>query len=98
MKMDKLINLKLKQATNLPMYNFTQEDLIQYLYEETSTEKTAAIKADLRSDWSLREKMEMLAASRQQLDYVKTVSPRKQTIEAILKYAEKSVEELSEQA
>ncbi|MDB5201973.1 MAG: hypothetical protein JWQ27_1382 [Ferruginibacter sp.] len=85
----------LNQATNLPMYNFTPEDLIQYLYNETSTEKTAAIKAALRSDWSLREKMEMLSSAHQQLETMPLLSPRKQTIDNILNYAERSVEELS---
>ena len=80
------------------MYNFTQEDLIQYLYNETSTEKTAAIKAALKSDWSLREKMELLSSAHQQLNSIPTVSPRKQTIDNILKYAEKSIEELSAHA
>jgi hypothetical protein len=96
--MDKRINFNFKQATNLPMYNFTQEDLLQFLYEETSTEKTAAIKAALRSDWNLREQLVVLQSAKQQLDTIPTVSPRKQTIDSILKYAEKSVEELSEQA
>jgi len=80
------------------MYNFTQEDLIQYLYEETSPELTSAIQAALKSDWTLREKLEVLSSARQQLNTVQLLSPRKQTLENILKYAEKSVEELSAQA
>jgi hypothetical protein len=77
------------------MYNFTQEDLLQYLYKETSTEKTAAIKAALSSDWSLREKYTILAAAQEQLDTVELMSPRQQTIDSILNYAEKSMVELS---
>ena len=30
------------------MHNFTQEDLLQYLYNETSPAQTAAIKAALK--------------------------------------------------
>ena len=80
------------------MHNFTQEDLLQYLYKETSTEKTAAIEAALSSDWNLREKLDVLYAAQQKLNDVKLVSPRKKAIDNILNHAEKSVEVLSEQA
>ena len=80
------------------MYNFTQEDLLQYLYKETSAEKTAAIKSALLADWSLREKMEILAADKKKLDTIKLLSPRKQTIDNILNYSEKTIALLSEQA
>jgi hypothetical protein len=80
------------------MHNFTTEDLIQFLYKETSPEITAAIKTALVSDWSLRENYDILLASQAELNSIKLLSPRKQTIENILNYAEKSVEELSEKA
>lgn len=80
------------------MHNFTTEDLLQYLYKETSTEKTAAIGVALVSDWGLREKLDMLKASQTELNSVKLLSPGKQTLENILSYAEKSVEEFSEKA
>ncbi|MBC7937013.1 MAG: hypothetical protein H7Y86_16820 [Rhizobacter sp.] len=80
------------------MHNFTTEDLLQYLYKETSTEKTAAIGVALLSDWSLREKLEVLKGGYSELDSVKLLSPRKQTLDNILSYAEKSVEEFSEKA
>jgi len=80
------------------MHNFTPEDLLQYLYKETSTEKTAAIEAALSSDWSLREKMNVLSAAHQKLNETKLISPRKQAIDNVLNYAEKSIEALSEQA
>ena len=35
------------------MSKFTQEDLVQYLYKETSEQKTAAIKVALETDWEL---------------------------------------------
>ncbi len=76
------------------MQNFTPEDLLQYLYNETSQEKTAAIKAALESDWSLREKFDVIAEGRNRLEQLK-LSPRKQAIDNILAYAEKAVSELS---
>ncbi len=79
------------------MHNFTQEDLLQYLYNETSIEKTAAIKAALANDWDLSEKFNLLSSTRQNLDTIK-LSPRKQAIDNILKYAEKSVEEFTSPA
>ena len=80
------------------MLQFTTEDLLQYIYKETSTEKTAAIKNALASDWTLREKMEEIQTSHTELDTIKLMSPRKQTIENILNYAEKAVEEFTEKA
>ncbi len=80
------------------MHNFTTEDLLQFLYKETSPETTAAIKAALVSDWGLRESFDILSAAQTELNSVKLLSPRKQSIENILNYAEKSLEELSENA
>jgi len=80
------------------MHNFTTEDLLQYLYKETSTEKTAAIGVALLSDWNLREKLELLKGSQSELNSIKLFSPGKQTLDNILSYAEKSVEEFSEKA
>ncbi len=80
------------------MHNFTTEDLLQYLYKEASNEKTAAIGVALLSDWNLREKLDVLKAAQSELNSVVLLSPRPQSIDNILKYAEKSVEEFSEKA
>jgi hypothetical protein len=71
---------------------FTPEELIQYLYQETSPEKTAAIEAALQEDWTLREKLEVLKASVKSLDRV-IESPRPQVILNILNYARESATE-----
>ena len=42
------------------MHNFTPEDLVQHLYNETSPEKSTAIKAALETDWSLREMYDVI--------------------------------------
>jgi hypothetical protein len=44
------------------MQRFTQEELVQYLYNETSTEKTAAIKAALETNRDLKEKFEIISS------------------------------------
>lgn len=79
------------------MHNFTPEDLIQYLYKETSPEQTAQIKAALESDWSLREKFEVITSAQSRLEALK-MSPSQQTIDNILSYAEKAVAELTPHA
>lgn len=72
------------------MILFTPEELIQYLYQETSSEKTAAIEAALQEDWTLREKLEVLKTSVKSLDRI-VESPRPQVILNILNYARESV-------
>ena len=79
------------------MHNFTPEDLLQYLYKETSPEKTAAIKAALETDWSLREKFEVIESAQKRLEPLQ-LSPAQKTIDNILSYAEKAVSELTPQA
>ena len=76
------------------MTSFTPEDLLLYLYKETSPEQTAAVEEALKKDWSLREKLTVLKTSTQRLDRI-TVSPRTEIVLNILNYArEKSTEEV----
>ena len=71
------------------MHNFSPEELIQYLYKETSPNTTAAIEQALQVDWTLREKLAVLKTSMERLSSL-TESPRIETVLAILKYARKS--------
>jgi hypothetical protein len=74
------------------MTNFTPEDLLQYLYKETSNDETAAIEAALEKDWTLREKLAVLKASMQRLDKI-TTTPRTEVVLNVLNYArEKAIE------
>jgi anti-sigma factor RsiW len=66
--------------------SFTPEDLLEYLYKETSPERTQAIEEALRTDWSLREKMAVLQTSQVRLDRLME-SPRTETILRLLRYA-----------
>jgi hypothetical protein len=79
------------------MHNFTPEDLLLYLYKETSPLQTAQIKAALETDWSLREKFEVITSAQSKLEALK-MSPSQQTIDNILNYAEKAVAELTPHA
>jgi hypothetical protein len=76
------------------MHNFTPEDLLQYLYKETSPAQSVAITAALDSDWSLREQFEELTTAQNELQTLR-FSPSRQTIDNILRYAEKAMSELS---
>ena len=67
------------------MSKFTPEDLVQYLYKETSEQKTAAIRAALDTDWDLRNSFEQISAGLQNLEKV-TLSPRNETIDKILQH------------
>lgn len=84
----------LTQVTYLFMHNFTPEDLLLYLYNETSPAQTASIKAALETDWSLREKFEELTMAQKELSFIK-LSPDRKTVDNILNYAEKALSELS---
>lgn len=74
------------------MQNFTPEDLLLYLYKETSKEQTLAIEAALEKDWTLREKMSVLKASMQRLDKI-VVSPRTEVILNVLNKARETAAE-----
>ncbi|HEX4850719.1 MAG TPA: hypothetical protein VFV08_07940 [Puia sp.] len=71
---------------------FTPEDLLLYLYKESSPELTSAIDAALREDWTLREKMQSLQSSVNQLEKV-TVAPRMEVILNVLNYARETAVE-----
>jgi hypothetical protein len=75
------------------MHKFIEEDLIQFLYNETSTQKTAQIVAALENDWELKEKYELLASDVERLKSI-SLSPSPNSISNILSYAEKTIEEL----
>ncbi|HVG16957.1 MAG TPA: hypothetical protein VM935_18435 [Chitinophagaceae bacterium] len=70
------------------MHNYSPEELIQYLYNETSSQTTAAIELALQQDWTLREKLSVLKASAERLNSI-VETPRTEIILSILKYASK---------
>jgi hypothetical protein len=70
------------------MQSFTPEDMLLYLYKETSPEMTLAIEEALKADWALREKLDVLKTSMQRLSKI-TESPRTEVVLNILNYARK---------
>jgi hypothetical protein len=75
---------------------FTPEDLVMYLYNETSAEKTAAIELALLNDWTLREKLQVLRDSVTHLEHQPLVSPRTEVILNVLNYAKQTDSLLTE--
>ncbi len=75
------------------MIKITPEELVKYLYNETSELKTNAIKAALETDWHLRETFEKLLSAQKKLNETK-FSPRPQAVNKILEYASKRQEQV----
>jgi len=73
------------------MANLTPEDLLLYLYKESSEEQTTAIENALKQDWTLREKLAVLKTSLERLDGIKK-SPSTRAILNVLNYARKKNE------
>ena len=71
---------------------FTPEDLLLYLYKESSPELTVAIESALKEDWMLREKLQVLQSSADELDKV-TISPRMEVILRVMNYARETATE-----
>ncbi|WP_290794500.1 hypothetical protein [Flavihumibacter sp. UBA7668] len=70
---------------------FTQEDLLLYLYKETSTEQNTLIEAALQQDYELRKSLVDLQESIQLLDQP-TIEPRTEVVLSVLNYAREAVE------
>lgn len=71
---------------------YTPEDLLQYLYKETSPQQTAAIETALKEDWALREKLHVLRSSIQMLNPV-VEAPRTEVILKVMNYARETIVE-----
>ena len=77
------------------MMKITPEDLVRYLYKETSPEKTARIKAALQIDTNLQDEYENLKNTYSKLEEEQVkLSPRSQTINNIMQYAAKKQKQL----
>lgn len=68
------------------MPNFTPEDLLLYLYKETSTEQTAALEEELTKDWTLGEKLSVMKTAMERLNNLTEV-PRTEVVLNVLRYA-----------
>ena len=72
--------------------DFTQNDLIKYLYKETSLTETLEIGAALEEDYDLLQRFQSLMAGYKQLPKV-TFAPSSITLQNILGYSSQNVVE-----
>ena len=68
------------------MYNYTPEEILLYLYKESTPELTTAIEEELKKNWALREKLAVMKTAMERLNNL-TVSPRTEVVLNILRYA-----------
>jgi hypothetical protein len=72
------------------MTNSTLEHLVLYMYNESNPSQKALIEKELEDNWTLREKLSVIKEAFDRLNKIKLQSPRKQSVDAILKYAGRS--------
>lgn len=68
------------------MQKIHTEDLIQYLYNETSESQNVLIKEALENDLNLRDEYEELKKTIEELGTL-SFTPDSKTVESVLKYA-----------
>jgi len=69
------------------MVNSTIEELVLYMYNESNYNRKKEIEKELEENWFLREKYKVIKESAERLGQMKLQSPRQQTIETIMLYA-----------
>lgn len=68
------------------MSKYTAEDMVLYLYNDHTPKFKAGIEEALERDWTLREKLAVLKASKERLNTLIT-SPRAEVLLNVIKYA-----------
>lgn len=81
------VNWNCKFITRIDMQQITQEDLIQYLYNEAPLALRQAVERELEQNWSLQEEFQNLQRVIQGVQTIPAATPRQQTIDAIMNYA-----------
>lgn len=70
---------------------FTQNDLLLFIYKETSPALTRAIEKALTEDWELAEELRLLQEAHTELSAVELQSPRAESILNVLNYARETM-------
>ncbi|HVF97294.1 MAG TPA: hypothetical protein VM871_08245 [Flavisolibacter sp.] len=71
------------------MHNYTPEDLLLYLYKESSTEQAMAIEEELKTNWALREKIAVMKTAMERLNNL-VITPRTEAVLSIFRHAQES--------
>jgi hypothetical protein len=69
------------------MVNSTIEELVLYMYNESNHNRKREIEKELEENWFLKEKYKVIKESAERLGQMKLQSPRQQTIDTIIQYA-----------
>lgn len=69
--------------------NITQDNLIRYIYQETSAEESSLIEEALAGDYELKELYTALLESKAELDKVR-MTPRQEVVDKIMEYSSKT--------
>ena len=78
-----------KPKTPCMIKTITQDNLIRFIYRETSAEEASLIEEALRSDFELKELYEQLLESKAELDKVR-LQPSQKVIDNIMNYSKNS--------
>lgn len=69
------------------MKKIKEEDLMSYLYNESSPEMKAAIEKAMLEDPSIKDQLELLQFSMKHLEKLELKQPSPESVQAILNYA-----------
>ena len=73
------------------MPNFTPEDLLLYQSGELDVSLRQLISEELSVNWVLREKFTVLREALSRINSMKLQSPRKETVQNIMRYAMRKI-------
>ncbi|WP_227990599.1 hypothetical protein [Flavisolibacter ginsenosidimutans] len=71
------------------MHNYTPEELLLYLYKESSAAQSLALEEELKSNWALREKLAVMKTAMERLNNI-AVSPRTEAVLNVMRYAQEA--------
>ncbi len=77
------------------MQNFTNEELISYIYNEINANRKAELEKELQTNWALKEKLRVFTEAKNRISKMRLFAPTKKTVDLVLQYANKSSEVLS---
>ena len=69
--------------------NITHDNLIRYIYQETTAEESSLIEEALASDYELKELYDSLLESKAELDKVR-LHPRQEVVNKIMDYSSRT--------
>ncbi len=76
------------------MENITQDELLQYLYNEGTPERKQYINQILETDTELQEKYNELKDAKNRLDEIKLISPNQRSVDNIFNYSKRGLLEV----